>query len=174
MLTINLIEEFFDLQQEKQKKFTFIFRVLIATLVWIVLLSIMFRTLFILDIEGSRFLAVVSSYRFYTIQTNLWVGLWIVFSLVSYADEKKQSGKLNAIHGAVVLYITVTFLIYALILAPLHDPETLFDQFVTICTHYIVPIAFILDYVISEKKLTINGNISYTGFLILVYIWYLP
>jgi len=77
----------------------------------------------------------VSTFKYFTVQSNLIVVFyfWILFSL--NPNNKKFD---NAI-GAVVLYITVTFIVFALFLEPTWAPKGI-ELVGSIINHYITPI----------------------------------
>ena len=94
----------------------------------------------------------LNSFKYYTIQTNLMVAVWFILAIVWYNKPealKKISGSLK---GAFTLYITTTFIFFAILLAPLYQP-TGFAAFTNIVLHYLIPIAFIIDWVLTETKI---------------------
>ena len=94
----------------------------------------------------------LNSFKYYTIQTNLIVAIWFTLASVWYNKPeafKKISGPLK---GAFTLYVSTTFIFFAVLLAPLYQP-TGFAAFTNIVLHYIIPIAFIIDWVLTETKI---------------------
>ena len=94
----------------------------------------------------------LNNFKYYTIQTNLMVAVWFILAIAWYNKPealKKISGPLK---GAFTLYITTTFIFFAILLAPLYQP-TGFAAFTNIVLHYIIPIAFIIDWVLTETKI---------------------
>jgi hypothetical protein len=89
------------------------------------------------------------SYKFFTMQTNFMVLLWFSLAIISFNKPilKKLVGMLR---GAFTLYITVTFLVFAIFLSFLYQP-TGFAAFSNLVLHYITPIAFIIDWFFTEK-----------------------
>lgn len=99
------------------------------------------------SVVGGLFRAVSS----YTWQSNLLVALWLTFAVRQQNDETWILSPL--VHGAVTVYITVTFIVFAAVLERLWNPVGLL-LVLSIVTHYIVPIAFITDWVLFEARRT--------------------
>jgi len=90
------------------------------------------------------------SYKYYTMQTNIMVTLWWTLAIIWHKKPEKRQ-KISAFKGAFTLYITVTFIIFAILLSGLYQP-TGYAAFTNLILHYITPIAFILDYLVIETK----------------------
>ncbi len=94
----------------------------------------------------------LSGFKYYTIQTNLMVSAWLILAIVWYKKPealKKISGSLK---GAFTLYITTTFIFFAILLQGLYHP-TGFAWFSNIVLHYLTPILFIVDWLLTETKI---------------------
>ena len=64
---------------------------------------------------------------------------------VLYWDRDREHPILRpVVKGAFTVYITVTFIIFATLLQSLVDPQGI-DFYVNAITHYVTPIAFIVD-----------------------------
>jgi hypothetical protein len=85
----------------------------------------------------------------YTIQSNLLILIWL--SIAIFLQEKYKTCWFfsGAVRGAITLYITVTFIIFALLLAPLYHPTGI-EAYTNLSLHYIIPIAFLVDWVLTE------------------------
>ncbi len=140
-----------------------IFRIIFAIFGWITVIY----TFFISDL---------TIFRYFTIQTNLFVVLWLTLSIILFNKPKNHLKITGAIRGATTLYITVTFLIFAVLLAPMMSIEYLLS-FSNISLHYAIPILFIIDFVLTEKivkyewKLIIYWLIYPIGYLIFAVIY---
>jgi len=87
----------------------------------------------------------------YTIQSNSMVMVWLTIAII-FQDRYKDHPFFNGIiRGAITLYITVTFIIFAILLSPLYHPTGI-AAYTNLCLHYIVPTAFILDWVFTEMN----------------------
>jgi len=106
--------------------------------------------------SGSPFIWL-NNFKYYTIQTNLMVSVWFILAIVWHnkpGSLKKITGPLK---GAFTLYITTTFIFFAILLQPFYRP-TGFAVYSNIILHYITPIAFIVDWVLTETKLKYKWN----------------
>ena len=86
----------------------------------------------------------------YTFQSNFLVLLWITCEVIYIKKEEKPKFLSSIVHGAITLYITVTFVIFALILQPLYGFEGMFE-IGNMLYHYIIPILVIVEWVLTHK-----------------------
>lgn len=97
----------------------------------------------------------------FTIQSNTGVFIWLLLSLIF----DKKSDILNKIRGvfrgAVTLYITVTFLVFAILLQ-----SSGYFSYESLILHYIVPIVFIIDWILTER------DVNYRWSFLLIWIIY--
>ncbi|MCY3410681.1 MAG: Pr6Pr family membrane protein [Candidatus Heimdallarchaeota archaeon] len=100
----------------------------------------------------------LKAYQFFTVQSNLFVTLWI--SLYFIWDEKRFEKLTGKIHGALTSYISLTFLVYSVVIAPIHTPERL-EIYTSLVFHYLIPILFWVNFVLFERKLIEMKNIIY-------------
>ena len=131
------------------------YRIAVAALIWAIILIAMFSDGVIL---------FLFSLKYYTMQTNLMVAIWLILAIFFYKKPdwlKKLSGKLK---GAITLYITVTFLVFAIVLSPLYHP-TGFKFVSNLVLHYIAPIAFIIDWILTENDVKYNWKYAFYWFI---------
>lgn len=92
---------------------------------------------------------------FYTFQTNIMVAIWLTTAVILGKKKGKNEKEIISVfmhpivHGAICLYITMTFLIFAIFLSGGYRPTGL-EAISNILMHYVVPISFILEWVVSE------------------------
>ncbi|MCK5731933.1 MAG: Pr6Pr family membrane protein, partial [Tenericutes bacterium] len=91
--------------------------------------------------------SAISIFRYFTIQTNVIVGLYFLIYLFAKKSKKLQ---LQKHFGGVVIYITMTFLGYVIFLEKLWNPVGL-ALVGNILNHYIVPLSTIAFLVIFRK-----------------------
>ena len=91
------------------------------------------------------------SYYFYyfSVQSVLIVDIWLTIALIYANKEKKPKVLESPVRGAVTLYTTVTFLVFAILIAPTYQPEGLYIL-TSFITHYLIPIGFIFDWFLTE------------------------
>ncbi len=89
---------------------------------------------------------------YYTVLSNI-----LVFSFLFYlAVREAKSGKISdtktlRIKAAVTMSITITFLVYHIMLAPLAEPDE-FWNIRNMIVHYLVPIGFIADTLFIDRQ----------------------
>ena len=94
---------------------------------------------------------IFGSYRYFTMQTNFLALTWLSLGLIWY-NKPQFMDKINGwLKGAINAYVTGMMLLFALLLSYTYHP-TGFDAFSNIILHYIIPLAFIVDWFLSEKK----------------------
>lgn len=95
--------------------------------------------------------SILDYLSYYTIQTNLLVVTWLAIAILYWRRESEHPILRPKIKGAFTLYISATFIIYAILLAGLWEPEGA-DLYLSIISHYITPIAFMIDWLLFEKR----------------------
>ena len=88
-------------------------------------------------------------YRYFTMQTNLLVVIWLILAIIWSSNPKKMKKLMGKLKGAITLYITVTFLVFAVVLSPLYHPPGL-EGVLNLMLHYIIPAGFIIDWLMTE------------------------
>lgn len=90
-------------------------------------------------------------FSYFTIQTNLLVLFWLAIALIYRNHDKRPKIMHPIIHGAICLYISGTFVIFAIFLSPYYQPTGI-EAISNILMHYIVPVAFIVEWFITESN----------------------
>ncbi len=108
-------------------------------------------------------------YRHFTMQTNLLVVIWLIFAIIWSSDVKKMEKLMGKLKGAITLYITVTFLVFAVVLSPLYHPSGV-EGVLNLMLHYIIPVGFIIDWFITEGN---NYHLSFIPYWFCYPIGYL-
>ena len=89
--------------------------------------------------------------KYYTIQTNLMVCVWLIFAIIWSNNPEKLKRITGPLKGAITLFITTTFVFFAIFLQALYHP-TGFAAFSNIVLHYLTPILFIVDWILTENE----------------------
>ncbi|MFX0007628.1 MAG: Pr6Pr family membrane protein [Promethearchaeota archaeon] len=130
-----------------------IYRICFAGLSWFTLIA----GAIIYSFTYGSILGWFNSFIAFTMQTNLIVTLWFTFAIFWFNKPELLEKFLRPVKGAFTLYITITFLFFAILLSPFYHP-TGWAAFSNLVLHYITPIAFILDWVLTETKLRYKWN----------------
>lgn len=94
----------------------------------------------------------LNGFKYYTVQTNIMVSIWLILAIVWYKKPASLKKIMGLLKGALTLYITTTFVFFAILLQIFYQP-TGFAAFSNIVLHYAVPIAFIVDWALTETDL---------------------
>jgi hypothetical protein len=130
-----------------------IYRIFFAGLSWFTLIA----GAIIYALTNGSILGWFNSFITFTMQTNLIITLWFTCAIFWYNKPESFEKILRPIKGAFTLYITITFLFFAILLSPFYHP-TGWAAFSNLVLHYITPIAFILDWVLTETELRYKWN----------------
>jgi hypothetical protein len=124
-----------------------IYRAVFALLAWFALTGY-FNQMVLVRAGGGTFAAgLVSFLSYFTIQTNLLVAVWWTVAVLPGSSMIKEWAARPVIRGALTVYISITFIAYAVLLANTWDPQG-WAWVRSIITHYLVPLAFVLDWLL--------------------------
>lgn len=90
---------------------------------------------------------------YYTLISNIIVGVffsYLIYEMLVHKSESLNNQKLLRNKGSVTMAINLTFLVYAILLAPVAKAED-FYNWKNYLLHYIVPIAVFLDWLFIDK-----------------------
>ncbi|MDH5402520.1 MAG: Pr6Pr family membrane protein [Candidatus Heimdallarchaeota archaeon] len=128
----------------------FYFRLFFVIISWT---GIIFRFIVAIDIGE----LILEPLKFFTIQTNLFVATWLTLSIL-YKDgldggnSEKMDKLYGFIKGAVTSFITLTWIAFHILLSATASYSSDIHEYSSIINHYIIPIYFILDWLITERK----------------------
>ncbi len=89
------------------------------------------------------------SFRAYTLQSNFLIWLWCLLALL-WAGTPRYDRLTGNLKTALTAYITITFLVFWILLEPIYDPTGI-DWWTSLFNHYLLCWAYILDWVIAER-----------------------
>lgn len=101
-----------------------------------------------------------SQLNYYTVLSNLLCLVYFAVDLpLSWrnawgAPDPERTTTLPRVKGAVVMAITVTFLVFNVALAPTYivDPDYDFYTLSNLVLHYVAPVAVVLDWLVFDRK----------------------
>jgi len=108
-----------------------------------------------------------NSFKAFSIQTNFMVTIWLTLAILWHNKPETLEKITGPLKGALTLYITITFIFFAVLLAPFYPPPIGWAGFSNNVFHYITPIAFIVDWILTENKLRYKWK--YLPYWILIY-----
>lgn len=105
------------------------------------------------------------TYHYFTIQSNFFILIWLILAVI-YDIKEIPLVKLNGmIRGAILLYLTITFLVNLLLLGGGYP------NFTNYVHHYIIPIGTLMDWYFTEKE--VHYEWRYLGFWLIYPILYM-
>jgi hypothetical protein len=132
---------------DQSSKTVLIYRIIFAGLSWFTFIAgIVNYGLFY-----GPFYEWFNNFRAFTIQTNFMVVIWYTLAILWYNKPESLGRITGLLKGAFTVYISITFIFFAILLAPFYHP-TGWAAFSNIVFHYIAPIAFIVDWILTENK----------------------
>ena len=132
-------------------KFARLYRTIFALIGWSAMFILWYSAAVNRPAGSSALAAAASTFRYFTVQSNLFVLIWLLVAVL-YWDRAREHPILRPlVKGAFTVYITVTFVIFATLLQSLVDPQGI-DFYVNAITHFVTPIAFIVDWILYERK----------------------
>ena len=126
-----------------------IYRIIFTVLSWFTLIM----GFFINSISSSLPFIWLNSFIYYTMQTNFMITIWFTLAIVWHNKPESLEKITGALKGAFTLYITITFVIFAVLLQMFYPFPTGWAAFSNLVLHYITPIAFIFDWILTENKI---------------------
>jgi hypothetical protein len=95
--------------------------------------------------------ATIDYFSYFTIQSNWLVAIWWTLAIFSANSSVQRWFLSPKVKGALTAYITVTFAVYAVLLANMWQPTGYAWLYANI-THYVTPLAFIGDWLLFEQR----------------------
>ena len=131
-----------------------IYRIIFASLSWFTFIA---GPIIYAVIYGLPFLEWFVRFITFSIQTNFIITLWFTLAILWHNKPESLSKIMGPLKGAFTLYITITFVVFAVLLSS-SSPTTGWAAFSNIVVHYITPIAFIIDWILTEIQKQYKWN----------------
>ena len=135
------------------------------------IIFILINTLFFEE-KTNQFLSALALFKYFTIQSNLIVTIYFYLYVFTSLKEKNIFNKML---GGVVIYISITFLVFLLFLEPIYSPEG-FALAGSILNHYISPLLVMIfvykfrddySFEMANIKIWIIYPLVYFAFLVI-------
>lgn len=104
-------------------------------------------------------LEILDSLSHYTIQSNVIVVSWFTYTLFKALRKGNNSTANTKYKTGIMIIISLTFIIYATLLQGLWEPQSM-NAVLAYITHYITPIAIIVDWIYCEFTSTSSVKLS--------------
>jgi len=135
------------------KKLVLSYRIILGLFTWAILILMFVRTALTKPDALSGFIAGITSYRYYTMQTNLLAAIWLTCAVIFHSNFERLKKIEGVFKGAITIYILITFLGFAIMLSSLYTPTTPYGITTNIAIHYVIPIAFFVDWFFIISKI---------------------
>jgi hypothetical protein len=128
-----------------------IYRIIFVLIAWFGVIGHFIQIVVNRSPESSFLGSTINYFSFFTIQSNWLVAVWWTAAVFAGSKAPERFFLSPKVRGALTAYITVTFSVYAVLLANMWEPSG-FDLLFATITHYITPLAFILDWLLFEER----------------------
>lgn len=104
-------------------------------------------------------------FSYFTIQSNIFAFTILFVSVIATASNRRSS-KLNLLRGAATLYMVITGIVFAVLLAGVEGSILTAAPWDNIVLHYIMPVVLLVDWLVDKP----NKSIAFKNSLVwLVY-----
>jgi hypothetical protein len=89
-------------------------------------------------------------FSFFTVQSNILAAAMLVLTALIRSGERSRL--FDAARGAATFYITITFLVFALLLSGLQEDLDTHIAFTNFVVHYLIPVVLLVDWFIDPPR----------------------
>ncbi len=140
-----------EIKTYRNPKFVLLYRAIVALIGCSALIALWITAVIDRPPGSPVLVAVGATFRYFTVQSNVMVLVWLLVAII-YGWQGHPNWLLRPVFkGAFTVYISVTFLVFMVLLAPLVDPQGIY-RYTNAIVHYITPLAFILDGLLFSSK----------------------
>lgn len=101
-------------------------------------------------LNGSASFSPGNFFSFFTIQSNIFAATMLVLAALIRRDERSRL--FDALRGAVTFYITITGVVFALLLSGLQEDLDTHIAFVNVVVHYLIPVVLVVDWFLDPPR----------------------
>ena len=96
------------------------------------------------QLDGDAAFSPANFFSFFTIQSNVLAA--VVLVLAALVRREERSRVFDAVRGAATFYITITGVVFALLLSGLQEELDTHIAFVNFVVHYPIPVVLVVDW----------------------------
>lgn len=123
----------------------------------------------IIVLNSEKLFNIVNFFSFFTIISNVLAGIYLIY----FGFTNNHSMRSQTIRGAVTLYMLMTGIIFAVLLAGLEEVRLTAVPWDNLVLHYIMPIVVVLDWVIEPPKKVMTRKVILIWIALpLLYVFY--
>ncbi len=151
MINTNLDKKNFDLIKDWKFWYKFIFGIFIFIAIFLNIINIFYQYPKIPmgdSISKDIGDAILNNFMYFTIESNLFVLIWLLYAAFNPNKEGKNKNILSPyISIFICIYITITGLVYNSLLLPKSQPTNIMGWISTLIEHMLTPILFIIYFI---------------------------
>ena len=98
-------------------------------------------------------------FSFFTIQSNILASTLLVLTALIRRSERSRT--FDAVRGAATFYITITFVVFALLLSGLQEDLDTHIAFTNFVVHYLIPVVLLVDWFIDPPRHRLGLKIAF-------------
>ena len=99
-------------------------------------------------------------FSYFTIQSNIFAFVMLIVSALAVARNKRSS-KLNLLRGAATLYMVITGIVFAVLLAGVEGSILTAVPWDNLVLHYIMPVVLLIDWLVDKPSKAITFKRSF-------------
>ena len=99
-------------------------------------------------------------FSYFTIESNIFAFVILIVSALALANNKRPS-KLYLLRGAATLYMVITGIVFAVLLAGVEGSILTAVPWDNIVLHYIMPVVLLVDWLVDKPNKTITFKSSF-------------
>ncbi len=108
-------------------------------------------------------------FSFFTIQSNILAATALVLTALIRRDERSRL--FDALRGAVTFYITITGVVFAVLLSGLQEELDTHIAFVNFVVHYLIPAVLVVDWFLDPPRHRLGSRIA-AAWLVYPLAWF--
>jgi hypothetical protein len=108
-------------------------------------------------------------FSFFTIQSNILAAAMLVFTALVRRGERTRL--FEVVRGAATFYITITGVVFALLLSGLQEQLDTHNAFVNTVVHYVIPAAAVTDWLFDPPRYRLGGTAAF-AWLAYPLVWF--
>ena len=109
-------------------------------------------------LNGDESFSPGNFFSFFTIQSNILAAATLVLVALVRRDERSQL--FDAVRGAATFYITITGVVFALLLSGLQEELDTHIAFVNFVVHYLIPVVLVVDWLVEPPRHRLGPRIA--------------
>ena len=111
-------------------------------------------------------------FSYFTIQSNIFAFMMLLVSALAIASNKRST-KLNLLRGAATLYMVITGIVFAVLLAGVEGSILTAVPWDNLVLHYIMPVVLLVDWLVDKPSKAMTFKSSFVWLIYpLTYVIY--